>query len=1046
MCGCCHECISPSSIPRTPHRGAGGLSIQAAGTNVGVVTDLDGKFSLTMPKGKTVLRVSYVGMETVEVVGKRNMRIALKHENTDLDEIVVVAYGTAKRQSITGSVSVVGEEKIKDRITTSVTAALEGSAPGIQVNNTYGEPGSAPTIRIRGIGSLVGSAQSPLYVVDGVVFDGNISELNPNDIESMSVLKDAASAALYGNRAANGVILITTKKGKGAGKPQISLKVNHGFYNRGIPEYERLGADQWMEASWTAMKNFAMSGSMGLDEASAKAYASQHLVPDYVQRNIYDRDYDDLFDENGKLIANVLAGYTDLDWEKDIERTGHRQEYNVAASMASEKYNVYSSIGYLKEDGYVRGVGYERFNGRVNTMFTPNKWFKTGFNLNATYANHNFNANADGNAYANPFYIARYMAPVYPLYLHNEDGSFLLDEFGNVQYDTTSPYLDNRNIAYEIGQDKDKNRRSVINGQVFGTLMLPYNFSFTVRADATRSNTNRQNYNNPYIGDGATNNGRLLSYAYQYTNYTAQELLNWEHEYGVNHVDVMLGHENYSWVRRYTAGMNTGMAVNGNLTMGNFLTNSYFVGSDDEYKTESYLARVRYNYDERYYADFSFRRDASSRFHKDNRWGNFYSFGLNWNIKKENFLKDVKWVDALRLRTSYGEVGNDAGVDLYGYQALYEVDKNGGEGAYIKQSLAANDLQWETTQTFDIAVEGRLFDRLDFNIGYFDKRSKDLLFQVRLPLSAGSYPHDDTMMNMAQYKNIGTISNRGFEISLNGDVIRNKDWKWSLFADATFLSNKIKKLPDGKDILNGIRKYSEGHDAYEFFTYHFEGVDQMTGNSLYTLDEEMRDKAAANDGLVEINGVEYATKTSFAKKQWAGSAMPKVYGSFGTNLTWKDLSLRMLFTYSHGGKVYDGSYQSLMSTNSASSASANHKDVLGSWNGVPEGMTETSPDRIWAGGIPVLDFNRSSDNNATSDRWLTSASYFVFKNLTISYDIPKTIINSWGIEGVTLTFGAENLWTHTSRKGLNPQYSFSGGYDDTYVTARVINFGLAVNF
>ena len=302
------------------------------------------------------------------------------------------------------------------------------------------------------------------------------------------------------------------------------------------------------------------------------------------------------------------------------------------------------------------------------------------------------------------------------------------------------------------------------------------------------------------------------------------------------------------------------------------------------------------------------------------------------------------------------------------------------------------------------------------------------------------------MMNMAQYKNIGTISNRGFEISLNGDVIRNKDWKWSLFADATFLSNKIKKLPDGKDILNGIRKYSEGHDAYEFFTYHFEGVDQMTGNSLYTLDEEMRDKAAANDGLVEINGVEYATKTSFAKKQWAGSAMPKVYGSFGTNLTWKDLSLRMLFTYSHGGKVYDGSYQSLMSTNSASSASANHKDVLGSWNGVPEGMTETSPDRIWAGGIPVLDFHRSSDNNATSDRWLTSASYFVFKNLTLSYDIPKTIINSWGIEGVTLTFGAENLWTHTSRKGLNPQYSFSGGYDDTYVTARVINFGLAVNF
>lgn len=354
----------------------------------------------------------------------------------------------------------------------------------------------------------------------------------------------------------------------------------------------------------------------------------------------------------------------------------------------------------------------------------------------------------------------------------------------------------------------------------------------------------------------------------------------------------------------------------------------------------------------------------------------FFSFGLNWNAKRENFLKDVKWVDALRVRASYGEVGNDAGVDLYGYQALYTIDSNGGEGAYIKQSLAANDIKWETTQTLDFAIEGRLFDRLDFNIGYFDKRSKDLLFQVRLPLSAGSFPYvvEGDPMNMTQYKNIGTISNRGFEISLSGDVIRTNDWTWTLSADATFLSNKIKKLPGGKDILNGLRQYSEGHDAYEFYTYHFEGVDQMTGNSLYTLNADMRDKAEANGALVAINGTEYTTQTAFAKKQWAGSALPNVYGSIGSKLRWKDLSLNLLFTYSHGGKVYDSSYQSLMSTSSASSATANHVDVLGSWNGVPEGMTEASPDRILADGIPVLDFNLSTYNNDTSDRWLTSAS------------------------------------------------------------------------
>lgn len=265
-------------------------------------------------------------------------------------------------------------------------------------------------------------------------------------------------------------------------------------------------------------------------------------------------------------------------------------------------------------------------------------------------------------------------------------------------------------------------------------------------------------------------------------------------------------------------------------------------------------------------------------------------------------------------------------------------------------------------------------------------------------------------------------------------------------ADATFLSNKIKKLPGGKDILNGLRQYSEGHDAYEFYTYHFEGVDQMTGNSLYTLNADMRDKAEANGALVAINGTEYTTQTAFAKKQWAGSALPNVYGSIGSKLRWKDLSLNLLFTYSHGGKVYDGSYQSLMSTSSASSATANHVDVLGSWNGVPEGMTETSPDRILADGIPVLDFNLSTYNNDTSDRWLTSASYFIFKNLSLSYNLPASLIKPLGIEGVTVTFGAENLWTCTSRKGLNPQYSFNGGFDDTYVTARVVNFGLAVNF
>lgn len=1022
-----------------------GASILVAGTQNGTVTDVDGNFKLSAAAGSKLV-VSYIGMNSKTVTAAPNMKITLDPEDKKLDEVVVVAYGTAKRQSLTGSVAVVDSKKISDRINTSVTGALEGSAPGVQVNNSYGEPGQAPKIHIRGVGTLVNGADQPLYIVDGTPYEGNIAELNPNDIESMSVLKDASSAALYGNRAANGVILITTKKAKYASKPNITLKVDHGFYRRGLPEYDRLGPDQWMEASWKAMKNSALSGGIVSTEADAADYATKQLVTDYARRNIYDGASDALFDSNGKLIAKIRPGYDDLDWAKGVERTGHRQEYNLSAAVSGDKFNIYSSAGYLNEQGYIRNSSYERFTGRINTTYNATKWLELGINLSGTSANRNFNPNASGNMFANPFYVTRYMAPIYPIYLHNADGSYLLDADGNKQYDTTSEYLQNRNIVYEMSMDKDKTRRNVLDGLIYAKVTLPYGFTFTGKADLNHANTNRQTYNNPIIGDGSTNNGRLTEYSYQYTSYTGQELLTWEHDFDVHHLDVLLGHENYSWNRRYSMARNVNAAIDGLLALSNFVSNSDTEGFFNDYRTESYLGRLRYSYDDKYFADFSLRRDGSSKFQKDNRWGNFFSFGVNWNIKKENFMKDVKWVDALRARASYGEVGNDAAVDYYGYQALYYITKNGGKPALIRQKLAANNLKWETTQTFDFGVEGTLFDRLNFSLGYFDKRSKDLLFQVRFPLSAGSFSGNSDIENLTQYQNIGTISNRGFEIMLSGDVVRSKDWTWNLSFDATTLKNKVLKLPNGEDILHGHQKYSVGHSAYEWYTYHFAGVDQMTGSSLYDLDTQKESAANAAGALVEINGTKYTTNSAFAQREWAGTALPSVYGSFGSNLRWKDLSLSVLMTYSLGGKIMDASYQSLMSTGSASSAAALHKDILGSWDGVPAGMTATSPNRIDPHGIPIIDFNQSNENNSLSDRWLTSASYLIMKNIMLTYRLPKTLVSSWGLGGVSVKAGVENLFTVTSRKGLNPQYNFKGGSDDTYVSARVFNFGLSVDF
>lgn len=1021
-----------------------GATVMPVGGGNGTATDVNGNFALSVGDNVKLISFSYVGMVTKQVPVSGNMQVALESTDTQLQDVVVVAYGTQKKESLTGSVSVVDSKKIEKRIGSSVTGALEGSAPGVQVNNTYGEPGAAPSIRIRGIGSLVAGAQSPLYVVDGVPYDGNISDLNPADIESMSVLKDAASSALYGNRAANGVILITTKSGKNAGVCSVNLQVNQGVYTRGIPEYDRMGANQWMETSWTAFKNQQLALGTVKDEASAAAYATSHLIGDFARRNIYDKANDQLFDANGKLVANILPGYDDLDWSKGVQRTGYRQEYSISASASGEKFNVYSSVGYLKENGYIQTTAFERFSGRLNAVYSPNKWFKTGMNINGSVQERNYQASASGSYYANPFNIIRYKAPIYPLYLHNADGSYKYDENGEKIYDTTSDYLDNRNIAYELRADKNYNRRNTLGLQAFATIILPYGFDVTVKGDLNASTTNRRSYNNASIGDGAANGGRLSEYAYQYRTENFQQLLNWNYNFGPHHVDAMLGHESYAWEGKAHSGMKTTMSIEGILTLGNFLNTTNFIGSDDEDKTESYLGRARYNYAEKYFGEVSFRRDGSSRFYKDNRWGNFFSAGASWMMSREDFIKDIEWIDNLKLRASYGEVGNNAGVGLYGYMALYDIDKNGGSPALIKNSLAANDIKWETTQTIDVALEGRLFNRMNFSLGYFDKRSKDLLFQVRLPLSAGSYPWGD-YANPTIYKNIGTISNSGVEFSADVDAVRTRDLIWNVGVDATFLHNNVVKLPNHEDILHGSQKYSEGHSAYEFWTYNYEGVDQMTGKPLYTLDPDQAEKATAAGKLVSINGKDYTTSTTYGLRDWCGTALPTVYGSFNTSLRYKDFTLSALFTYSIGGKVMDSSYSSLMSPG-ASGANAYHVDLLGAWSGVPAGMTETSADRINPDGIPGLNFNNFDDIRAVSDRWLTSASYFVFKNINFSYSLPKNFLHKLQLQGATVSLGAENLFTMTGRKGMNPQYSFSGGQDDTYVTARVYNIGLNLKF
>lgn len=1056
-----------------------GATIMPIGGGQGAAADLDGHFTLTVPQNVKSATVSYVGYKSKTVTLADKMTVYLESTSTSLDDVVVVAYGTANKESLTGSVAVVGAKEIEERPVTTATAALEGNAPGVQVNNTVGTPGAEPTIRIRGFNSINGS-NAPLYVVDGVPYEGSLGDISPSDIESMSVLKDAASCALYGNRGANGVILITTKKAKNVGKVDVTLRISQGMYTRGIPEYDRMGADEWMQYAFNGYVNgnYSSNTAAGYETALNDAI-NGGFINNYAGINIYGVPNNQLFNEQGRFapwrvledgtiqrVNGYLPGYDDLDWWKAISQTGHRQEYNVNAAAATEKFNVFASVGYLKEHGYVLQTDYERFNARVNANFNPTSYLRFGVNLHAThYSSEQSSVDPDDlGLVTNPF-LTMFTPPIYPVYAHDADGKVLYDADGNKVWNVAG-YNSSNNIAYSMREDQNNYRALVVDGNIYGTAVLPYGFELTVRGAMHRDKTHGNEYSSNKIGS-SMGHGSLSRTFQGIHTHTFMQQLNWSHEYGVHHVDVLLDHENTEAYSESTSATKSEQIFPSIYHFSNFSEMQFLSGGATKIRSESYLGRARYNYEQKYFGEFSIRRDGTSKFAKKNHWGTFWSVGASWIITKEKFMQNIPWLDYLKLRAAYGSVGQNASAAAQAYLSLYynniEIDD---QGTIIPYQLAADNVKWEATKTLDVALEGSLFnDRLNFSIGYYNKRNSDLLFNVAQASSVGGVRNTGGLASVLT--NIGTMQNIGWELSFSGDVIRTKDWTWGLSLDMSFLKNKILKLPyNNRDILGTSSCYVVGRSLYEYFMPHWAGVDQLTGNSLYEITRDSRDywtydenghgkfdedlfqknlnNAREQGALIEYNGKYYTNKSTYASRQFVGSSLPTVYGSFGTTLSWKGIHLSALFTYSLGGKTYDSNYASLMSM--GNNASALHVDLAGAWTHAPEGMTEDSPNRIDSKGIPQINTYNNADNNTGSDRWLTSSNYLVFKNLNINYDFPKKWVNALQMQGLNIGFSVDNLFTATKRKGMNPQYSFAGGQGAYFVTARVFSFSLTARF
>lgn len=1033
-----------------------GASVLVVGTNLGTITDIDGKYEIAnVPADAKHLRISYVGMETQQVSIKPGMiRTELRSDTEVIDEVVVVAYGTAKKSSFTGSASVVGAKNIEKRAITNATSALEGNTSGVQVTSALGQPGESASVRIRGFGS-VNASNAPLYVVDGAVYNGDISNINPSDIESMTVLKDAASTSLYGSSAGNGVILITTKKGSNtSGGTGITLNISQGWSSRAYDDYARVGVYDYYPLQWQMLKNSRISSGDTAEEAAL--YASENIIDELKYNPFVGVADTEIVGTDGRLnpVANALKWGDDLDWEDAAYSTGYRQEYNVSYNSSNEKSDSYASVGYLKDNGYMLKTDFERYSGRVNYNVYPVKWFKSGVNLGLVRTNSNYSTSTSDNSsgYSNLSRFIRTMAPIYPVHKHDLETGEYLDAENNSTTDPSQYTYDYEGARISSnGRDAIAetlwNEREISNmnttARVYATIMPIEGLSLTVNYALENTDLRRKVYENPLVGDGTSGPGRLNLLTTRTLTQTFNQLINYNKSFGNHTFDILLGHENYEYKYEYEYAMKIGEVISGIYDFENFTSINELSSYTNRYRKEGYFGRLNYDYADKYYASISYRHDGSSRFSKDNRWGNFWSFGASWRISEEDFMKDISWLSNLKLRASYGQTGNDAILDAdddasyYPYQLLYTLGvNNASEAGIYLSSLVDTNLKWETQVSADVAIEFGLFDnRLTGSLEYFTKQSKDLLFDTSIPLSNG-------VSSIVQ--NIGKVKNNGVEFDLNYQLLRRNDWTFSIGVNGTHIKNKVTQLPAGNEngIVTGSKKYMVGHSIYEFWLRQWYGVNPENGDGLYYLDTDAYNEAdgtlseSVKSTLVTIDGKQLTNSYRYAKYDYSGSAIPKLYGGFNFNLGYKDFELSAVFSYSLGGKVLDLTYANLMATDEFGYAMS--EDVKKAWQ-KPGDITD----------VPRLDANSThatSIGQSYSTRWLTNANYLNLRTVTLSYNLPAKWLHHVMVKNARLSVSAENLFMIKARQGLNPQANYAGVSYNEYMPARNITLGLNVSF
>lgn len=1021
-------------------------SVVVKATTVGTSTDNTGSFSLSVPQNAKALLVSSVGMADKEIslTSGNSYSISLSASTTNMQEVVVVGYTSTTKEAFTGSAKQVSGEQLANKSVSNVSQALAGEVAGVRVINTSGQPGTVATIRIRGLGSVNGN-RSPLYVVDGIPFSGAVSDINPEDIASVTVLKDAAATAIYGSRGANGVIVVTTKTGRSR-QSFITADIKYGSNRAILPRYDVITSpEEYIELGWQAMYNYGVS----INNAYPRTYANNNLFSSIgidPATNMWNAaNGTALIDSTtGKVRQGVTRKFTPERWSDYAFQPSNRTEANLQFGGGDNKTNYFTSFGYLNDIGYSVNSDYRRLSSRINLNHEVKSWLSTTFNLN--YANARINNNGQASNSNSVFWFVDNIPAIYPLFLRDASGNKVVDPiFGGYVYDygstngvSTRRFGSLTNAIADANLNTLRTIRNDVTGNTSATLKFTKNLTLENRLGVQYYNQDYWSRNNKFYGSAASQNGSIYQQKDEMLNLNFLNMLRYAKRFGSHNLEVLAAHEatRYKLITSSASGYN--LVDNYGLELSNAIViNPTSSSYDNQNRLESYFGQANYDYEGTYFVSGTIRRDGSSRFIKGNAWGTFGSVGLGWVVTKMDFMKNTKILNYLKLKASYGVLGDQQGLGFYpGYTqiSIGNLNNNPSFGVPVPGNP---ELTWEESKMFQAGAEFRLGSFLDASVDYYVKNTGNLVFQRRVGPSNGY-----ALITV----NDGQLRNQGIEFELTGHILKKKNYFIDLGINGEHFSNKITTMPidpsTSKEKIIDVQSpyaWAKGHSIFDYYIRNFAGVDPADGRSTWTVYYQDLNSNNSFDAGEQVTDLEafYGTnpdkkgslKTGTTKTYSQAtlyyndkSAIPDVRGAVNLRAGFKGFELSVQTLYSFGGWSYDYAYAGLMA-NGAIGTNNWSTDIRRAWKKAGD-ITD----------VPRISNNATTDQNvaSVSTRFLTKANYLALNNIRVGYTLPSNISQRIGIVNDASFFvSGDNLWIHTARRGFNPSTA-EAGESNTY--------------